>query len=59
MPKSNIKYWQKKIERNTLRDAESEATLEQEGWTIIKIWECELKTPDTVVEQIRQLLHND
>lgn len=43
-PASNQEYWHKKIERNVQRDAEEKKLLENAGWRVLTIWECELKT---------------
>jgi DNA mismatch endonuclease (patch repair protein) len=43
MPKSNKDYWIKKIERNTNNDIKNINLLEQMGYRVITIWECELK----------------
>ena len=42
-PKSNLTYWKPKIERNHLRDSDNTAKLQQLGWHVIVVWECELK----------------
>ena len=36
-------YWQRKRERNIQHDHEITARFEARGWTVIRIWECELK----------------
>ncbi len=43
MPKHNADYWVPKLERNVQRDKENIRKLELEGWTVIVLWECELK----------------
>lgn len=43
MPKRNAEYWAAKIERNMARDARVQAELAELGWTVIVIWEHELK----------------
>ena len=43
MPKSRLDYWQPKLEHNKQRDAEHIATLENDGWQVITVWDCELK----------------
>lgn len=43
LPKSNVEFWKAKFERNKQRDREVTERLESEGWTVIRIWECELK----------------
>lgn len=42
-PSDNAEYWQKKRERNIKHDKEVTALFENRGWTVIRIWECELK----------------
>lgn len=44
MPKSNTEFWQNKIRTNIARDAATYAKLRELGWTVLVIWECELKT---------------
>lgn len=42
-PKTNVEFWETKIARNRHRDEVTTAHLEALGWTVITIWECELK----------------
>lgn len=42
-PKANAQYWSAKIVRNTARDTAAQAALEAAGWTVVIVWECELK----------------
>lgn len=42
-PADNAEFWQKKRERNMRHDKEITALFENRGWTVIRIWECELK----------------
>ena len=60
-PKANMEFWDAKIARNRHRDEVTSAHLEALGWTVITIWECELKGKasvetrlDTLAEEIRQ-----
>lgn len=43
MPKSNTDYWKKKIENNISRDIKNRKALQELGWNVIVVWECELK----------------
>ncbi len=43
MPHSNQDYWEPKIKANVERDIRNRKTLEENGWQVIVIWECELK----------------
>jgi DNA mismatch endonuclease (patch repair protein) len=43
MPKSNIKFWKGKLEKNIKRDNENIKKLRKEGYKVIIIWECTIK----------------
>ena len=42
-PKSNLKYWLPKIERNTIRAKEVNKTLRKQGWKVLRFWEHQIK----------------
>ena len=41
--KTNIEFWEAKIARNRHRDEVTTTHLEALGWTVITVWECELR----------------
>ena len=41
--KTNIDYWNLKIERNIMRDNKNEKTLENMGWAVMRFWGNEIK----------------
>jgi len=43
IPKSNQEYWIPKLEKNHKRDEENYSVLRKAGWSVIIVWECELK----------------
>lgn len=43
IPNSNSDYWRKKIERNQQRDKNNKETLKKMGWSVMTVWECQLK----------------
>ena len=43
LPKSNVEFWERKIERNRNRDAANQMRLRLMGWSVVQIWECQLK----------------
>lgn len=43
MPQTNIEYWKSKIERNRKRDKTVNRNLRKEGWTVIRLWEYDVK----------------
>lgn len=42
-PQTNKAYWKKKIENNRLRDKRITRELKDDGWTVIRIWEFDIK----------------
>jgi DNA mismatch endonuclease, patch repair protein len=51
---SNSHYWEAKIARNMERDAEQEALLRSDGWSVIRFWEHE--DPEDVATKIAAAL---
>jgi DNA mismatch endonuclease, patch repair protein len=43
IPKSRQEFWVPKLARNRNRDLVVNLTLRKSGWTVIRIWECELQ----------------
>lgn len=43
MPKTNAKFWQRKITRNIERDRHVTRELETGGWKVLRIWEHRVK----------------
>lgn len=48
-PKDNEEYWNKKRQRNIQHDLEITERFQKRGWTVVRIWECELKKKNEVV----------
>lgn len=42
-PSSNQDYWIPKIQKNAKRDKENVQKLQNAGWRVIVMWECQLK----------------
>lgn len=42
-PKSNVEFWENKISKNVSRDQMNYKLLEEQGWKVLVVWECELK----------------
>ena len=43
IPQSNREFWVNKIRRNQERDQENYRVLQENGWQVIVVWECQLK----------------
>ncbi|HOV98874.1 MAG TPA: very short patch repair endonuclease [Bacteroidota bacterium] len=52
-PKDNFEYWQTKIARNKQRDKIVTKMLITKKWTVIRIWECELKHEKTLKKKLK------
>lgn len=59
-PKSNEDYWRPKLEGNAKRDLEHKHRLEEMGWSVLTVWECELKKDciDSTMEKLVQDIIN-
>lgn len=44
LPKTNVDFWQTKIEKNKVRDKKEQCQLAAMGWHCVTIWECQLKS---------------
>lgn len=42
-PKSNVEFWQSKFATNVARDRRVCDELEQMGWGVLTVWECEIQ----------------
>lgn len=59
IPKSNISFWENKIEKNRERDNMNYKRITLLGWKIIVVWECQIskKTIPCLVENITLVLY--
>jgi DNA mismatch endonuclease (patch repair protein) len=44
VPKTRTEWWLNKINSNITNDTKAVKALKKEGWKIINLWECDLKT---------------
>ena len=47
-PKTNTEYWSRKFKDNMERDRQNGRKLEDDGWKVLVIWECETKTRESI-----------
>lgn len=53
VPDTNRAFWQTKLERNEERDRTNREALQDQGWKVLTVWECELKeNPERTIENI-------
>ena len=61
VPKTNTKFWIAKVARNQERDQEVWRKLEAKGWSVIIVWECQLKKgnlEETVGQVVSEIVRN-
>lgn len=61
-PASNEEYWHQKIDRNVERDKENHRLLEEQGWRVLVIWECQLKksnSEENLEKLYREIIANE
>ncbi len=49
LPRTNRSYWRQKRAASVLRDKNVTRKLRQEGWTVLRFWESELRDEEEVV----------
>lgn len=54
LPKSNVEYWTKKLQRNAQRDKATLRLLRKSGWRCVVIWECQAKDPAKLSRILRR-----
>jgi DNA mismatch endonuclease (patch repair protein) len=55
-PKTNAEFWKNKIESNVKRDRKVTKELKLAGWSVIRMWECQLKKPQRFLTRIQKKL---
>jgi len=55
-PKSRTEFWEAKRRRNLRRDAENLEAIKCLGWTVIVVWQCEMKRPSKMMERLVEFL---
>lgn len=58
-PKANAEFWSDKIATNRARDAETTRLLTERGWSVLRIWEHEIRADaqdvaTRIVEEVRR-----
>ena len=56
VPKSNQDYWLPKLKRNVEKDIAVQRQLQQSGWNVLVVWECQTKDLQTLCERISRFL---
>lgn len=60
-PGSNQEFWRPKLEGNSARDRRVKKQLAKLGWSVLTVWECELRKtkytlPNTAINRVSRIL---
>ena len=56
VPKSALDYWKPKLIRNVERDIEHLDWFRLNGWSVLTIWECQVKDEEKLCTEIKMFL---
>ena len=56
LPKSRLDYWIPKIEGNRQRDSRNLNDLKADGWEVLVLWECEVRSGHSLEPVLTQFL---
>lgn len=60
MPSTRREFWADKFEGNVERDCRNQEALRQAGWTVLVVWECELKAdPEAVIARLSKAIRGE
>jgi DNA mismatch endonuclease, patch repair protein len=54
IPATNELYWIAKIKNNVYRDKKNSQILKKEGYRVIRLWECEIMSPEFNLSKIKK-----
>lgn len=57
-PKSNEGYWSVKIKTNRERDVRNREALVQQGWSVLELWECEVRKLEGLEEKLQAFMRS-
>jgi DNA mismatch endonuclease (patch repair protein) len=55
-PKSNIEFWQRKFKNNVVRDERATVELQNLGWKVAVVWECEVYDLPSLKSKLQAIL---
>jgi DNA mismatch endonuclease (patch repair protein) len=55
-PKSNQDYWREKIKNNRLRDHRVRRELIKQGWSVLELWECEIRKETSLTDKLEAFM---
>ncbi|OHT20224.1 Very short patch repair protein [Sphingomonas haloaromaticamans] len=59
LPKTRLDFWLPKLEGNRKRDIANVKRLEEMGWQVLLVWECELRDREQLKNVLRRFIEGD
>lgn len=57
-PKTRVEFWERKVTANVARDKRTEKELKKRGWTVLTVWQCQLKDLERLAKRLNDFLSN-
>ena len=58
LPKSRLDYWRPKINKNRERDRAKQELLKSLGWSVLTIWQCEMKDLEALAVRLQDFVEH-
>ena len=58
LPKSRLDFWLPKFAKNKARDIQVQALLAEKNWSIMTIWECQVRDTEALKRRISEFLNS-
>ena len=55
-PKSKLEYWGPKLQANAERDSRNAHDLQERGWSVLVVWQCELKNVEALLAKLKSFV---
>ncbi|MFN3715961.1 MAG: very short patch repair endonuclease [Thiobacillus sp.] len=59
VPKTRADFWREKIQKNKARDRANIILLQRNGWKVLTVWQCELKSIEALTKKLYEFLENE
>lgn len=56
VPESNRSFWEPKLQANVARDRRATRLLRDAGWSVLRVWEHELRDMERIVKRVERRL---
>lgn len=56
-PSTNTEFWNAKLDKNMDRDKRFQCLLQEDGWNVLIVWQCETKHSDELHSKLEGFLY--